>query len=194
MPRQTNAKQILFPDGFRMEIKPEGEQNFTDVGVLGGGGVFTYNWETRKIDAGNYKALVDEAYNPTVAFAPSPILNFDPVVIAKLFPGFLEASQASGGPYAGEEVDYVGTERFTLTRATIRLTHYKVDATQGQETDADINWQFTLYNATVDSGGTMNFKGLNEDGLNEITVSFTAEPDSANANRLLNFFLAYGAA
>lgn len=175
-----------------MEVKPEGAQDFTDVGVLAGGGVFTYNWEERKIDAGNYKDLVDEAFNPTVAFAPSALLNFDPQVIAALFPGFLEASQTSGGPYAGEEVDYTGGDRFTLKRATIRLTHYNVDATDGQETDADIDWQFTLYNATVDSGGTMNFKGLNEDGLNEITVSFTAKPDAANANRLLNFFLAAG--
>ena len=193
MPRQTNAKQILFPDGFRFELKLLGDQDFTDVGVLEGGGLFTYNWEERKIDAGNYKNLVDEAIKPTVNFAPSPVLNFDPEVIAQLFPGFLEATQASGGPYAGEEVDLVGKERFTLKRATIRLTHYTVDATAGQETDADIDWQFTLYNATVDSGGTMNFKGLNEDGLNQITVSFTAEPDSANANRLLNFFLAHGA-
>ena len=191
MPRQTNAKRIIFPDGFKLEIKPEGSQDFKDVGVLAGGGVMTYNWEERKIDAGNYKALVDEAFNPTVAFAPSAILNFDPEVIAVLFPGFLEATQASGGPYAGEEVDYVGTERFTLKRATVRLTHYTKDESE-TPTDADIDWQFNLYNATVDSGGTMNFKGLNEEGLNEITVSFTAEPDTANANRLLNFFLAYG--
>jgi len=190
MPRQTNAKRIIFPDGFKLEIKPNGAQDFKDVGVLAGGGVMTYNWEERKIDAGNYKALVDEAFNPTVAFAPSAILNFDPEVIATLFPGFLEATQASGGPYAGEEVDYVGTERFTLKRATIRLTHYNKDISE-TPTDADIDWQFNLYNATVDSGGTMNFKGLNEEGLNEITVSFTAEPDSANANRLLNFFLAH---
>ena len=193
MPRQTNKKQILFPDGFRFEVKVDGDQDFTDVGVLAGGGVFTYNWEERKIDAGNYKTLVDEAFNPTVAFAPSAVLNWDPEVIAKLFPGFLEDSVSSGGAYVGEEVNYAGTERFTLKRATIKLTHYNVDATDGQETDADIDWQFTLYNATVDSGGTMNFKGLNEDGLNEITVSFTAEPDSANADRLLNFFLAHGA-
>ncbi|NMA23672.1 MAG: hypothetical protein GX938_09245 [Spirochaetales bacterium] len=192
MPRQTNEKRIIFPDGFRMELKPEGAQDFTDVGVLAGGGVFTYNWEERKIDAGNYEDLVDEAFNPTVAFAPSALLNFDPAVIAAIFPGFLETTVISGGPYAGEEVDYAGTNRFTLKRATIKLTHYNVDATGGQETDANIDWQFTLYNATVDSGGTMNFKGLNEEGLNEITVSFTAKPDAANASRLLNFFLAAG--
>ena len=99
----------------------------------------------------------------------------------------------SGGAYAGENVDYVGTERFTLKRATIRLTHYVEDASASTPPATDIDWQFTLYNATVDSGGSMNFKGLNEDGLNEITVSFTAKPDPVNANRLLNFFLANGA-
>lgn len=192
MPRQTGEKKILFPDGFRLEIKPEGG-DFKDVGVLAGGGVFTYNWEERKIDAGNYEGLVDEAYRPTVNFAPSAIWNFDPEVIASLFPGFLEADKVSGGAYAGENVDYVGTERFTLKRATIKLTHYVEDASATTPPATDIDWQFTLYNATVDSGGSMNFKGLNEDGLNEITVSFTAKPDPVNANRLLNFFLANGA-
>ena len=191
MPRQTNEKRIIFPDGFRMELSTDGT-TFTDVGVLAGGGVFTMNWEERSIDAGNYEGLVEEAYKPTVAFAPSALLNFDPAVIAAVFPGFLESSASSGGPYAGEEVDYVGTNRFTLKRATIRLTHYNVDATAGTETDADIDWQFTLYNATVDSGGSINFKGVNEDGLDEITVSFTAKPDPKNMHRLLNCFLAYG--
>jgi hypothetical protein len=52
----------------------------------------------------------------------------------------------------------------------------------------DIDWQFTLYNAKLDSGAAFNFKGVNEDGLNEYTVGFTAKPDPANSYRLFKFF------
>lgn len=53
-----------------------------------------------------------------------------------------------------------------------------------------IEWQFTLYNATVDSGASFSFKGVNEDGVNELTVSFTAEPDEDEGNRLFKLFIA----
>jgi hypothetical protein len=53
-----------------------------------------------------------------------------------------------------------------------------------------IDWQFTLYNATVDSGASFSFKGVNEDGVNELTVSFTAEPDEEEGNRLFKLFIA----
>ena len=52
-----------------------------------------------------------------------------------------------------------------------------------------IDWQFTLYNATIDSGASFSFKGVNEDGVNELTVSFTAEPDEDEGNRLFKLFI-----
>lgn len=52
-----------------------------------------------------------------------------------------------------------------------------------------IEWQFTLYNATTDSGAAFNFKGINEDGVNELTVGFTAEPDEDEGNRLFKLFI-----
>ena len=51
-----------------------------------------------------------------------------------------------------------------------------------------IDWQFFLYNARVDAGATFNFKGMNEDGLDEITVSFTGKPDPDNEYRLLKLY------
>jgi len=54
----------------------------------------------------------------------------------------------------------------------------------------DIDWQFTFYNAKIDSGAAFNFKGVNEDGLNEYTAGFTSRPDPANSYRLFNFFKA----
>lgn len=53
-----------------------------------------------------------------------------------------------------------------------------------------IEWQFTLYNATLDSGAAFNFKGINEDGVNELTVGFTAEPDPDEGYRLMKLFIA----
>lgn len=191
MPRQTKNKRVIFPDGFKLEIKAEDAANFIDVGVLAGGGTITLNWEERQLDAGNYEDLINEAWKPTVAFSPSAILNFDPKVIVSLFPGLLETSLASGSayPYPDENVDFVGGNHLTLKKCTIKLTHYTKDASENP-TDVDIDWQFTLYNCTVDAGGSFNFKGVNEDGLSEVTVSFTGKPDPANAGRLFNFFRA----
>jgi hypothetical protein len=53
-----------------------------------------------------------------------------------------------------------------------------------------VDWEFTLYNAKVDAGASMNFKGVNEDGLDEYTVSFTGRPDPAQSYRLFKFFRA----
>jgi len=51
-----------------------------------------------------------------------------------------------------------------------------------------IDWEFFQYNAKVDAGASFNFKGMNEDGLDEITVSFTGKPDPANEYRLLKLY------
>jgi len=53
-----------------------------------------------------------------------------------------------------------------------------------------VDWEFTLYNAKVDAGASMNFKGVNEDGLSEYTVSFTGRPDPTQSYRLFKFFRA----
>jgi len=190
MPRQTNNKAIQFPDGFRLEVSTDGTTGaaWQDVGVLAGGAVATFNWDELHIDAGNYEDLVDMAINPVVALASSAVLNWDADVIAALFPGFF-SSDAATVPGVGHDVTYAGTsKRVTLTRSQIRLTHYNVDATGGDETDGDIDWQFTLHNAKVDAGGSFNLKGVNEDGLDEITVSFTGIPDPDDTFNLMTFF------
>ena len=66
------------------------------------------------------------------------------------------------------------------------------DGLAGTEVKAytSVDWEFTLYNAKVDAGASMNFKGVNEDGLSEYTVSFTGRPDPAQSHRLFRFFRA----
>ena len=191
MPRQTpSTQQILFPDGFRMEVSTDGTTgaDWKDVGVLSAGAQMTFNWDDFVIDAGNYEGLVDGLKNPTVALAPSALMNFDPTVIKAVFGG-LFTSVAATTPNDGTDITYAGSNKYlTLDRFKIRLTHYDVDATGGTETDADIDWQFTIHYAKIDAGASFNMKGVNEDGLDEITVSFTGKPDPASAYALATFF------
>jgi len=192
MPRQTNEKNMLFPDGFRLEISTDGTigSEWEDVGVLAGGATVTFNWDEFYLDGGNYEGLVDKAINPTIALAPSAVWNFDAAVIKNLFPGMFAIDESASSPTDGSDVTYAGnSNQVTLTRSKIRLTHYTVDAT-GELDDTDIDWQFTLHNAKIDAGGSFNFKGVNEDGLDEVTVSFTGKCDPADSHKLFTFFQA----
>ena len=273
MPRQTSKKEIQFPDGFKLGI--DNGNGFEDVGVLAGGATATMSWTDFHYDAGNYVDLVEKAKDPTIALAPSAILNWNPATIANLFSGFLKTDD-------GENLEYAGSDnQVTLARATVKLIHFSSDesvelaesditaldesgtnndlitvpkttfsgaldwsaslidgyveiagmsevkASQKDDissrgnfyTDATnlyfiveagtytdltnaktelagtevkfyktIDWQFYLYNAKVDAGASFNFKGANEDGLDEITVSFTGKPDPENSYRLFNLF------
>ena len=186
MPRQTNEKNLIFPDGFKLEISTDGTTGsaWQDVGVLAGGATLTFNWDEFYLDAGNYEGLVDKAINPTVALAPSAVWNWDPAVIKALFPGFFTSADATS-PEDGTDITYAGeSNQVSLTRSKLRLTHYTDDAL------TDVDWQFTLHNAKIDAGASFNFKGVNEDGLDEITVSFTGKPDPASTYALFTFFKA----
>ena len=183
MPRQTSETSgIMFPDGFKLEISTDGLTGSTweDVGVLAGGATMTLNWTEFHIDAGNYVDLVDKTKDPMVALAPSAVWNFDPAVIAHLFPGLLSATAATT-PGTGTDITYAGTSnQVTLTRSKIRLTH--------TNTASVVDWQLTIENAIVDAGGTFNFKGMNEDGLDELTVSFTGKCSPTETYKLFKFF------
>lgn len=122
MPRQTNEKSIIFPDGFKFGI--DTGDGFEDVGILAGGATCTFNWDDFSLDAGNYEQLLDYAKNPTVALAPSAIWNWNPTVINKLMMGFT-AKTTVASPTDGTALNFAGTsKRFTLTRASLRLIHF----------------------------------------------------------------------
>ena len=286
MPRQTDqVSKIVFPDGFAFAI--DSGSGFEQIGVMAGGATATLGWTDYYYDAGNYEGLIDRAKNPMFTVSPSAILNWDPAVIARLFPGMM-VNTGTNSPSAGFDVDYAGSSnQVTLTRVSLRLSHFpsvpatatlvgdditaiaggsnnqivtvplstftdvlvqtatKIDgyitiptmsevpyasrdleANQGDfYTDAtnlyilvdlgtyadsegdgglaaaktdlagtivsfydDLDWNFVFYNAKIEAGGSFNFKGVNEDGLNEITVSFTGKPDPDNSYRLFNYF------
>jgi len=122
MPRQTNEKSIIFPDGFKFGI--DTGDGFEDVGILAGGATCTFNWDDFSLDAGNYEQLLDYAKNPTVALAPSAIWNWNPSVINKLMLGFTKKTDATS-PTTGTDLEFAGTAKhFTLNRASLRLIHF----------------------------------------------------------------------
>lgn len=187
--RQTpQPTKLIFPDGFRLSISTDSGSTFTDLGALQGGGDMVFNWDEFKIDGGNYRALVDNYINPTIAFSPSPVLDFNPANIAKLFTGFM-TSAAALTPSAGTDVSFAGTERYgTLTRVILKLTHYTVDASGGTETDADIDWEFTLYNSKIQAGFSFNITGAESSDLSSVSVSFMSEPNPSDFSEFFNYF------
>lgn len=190
MPRQTSATpmKVIMPDGFRIEASNNSGASWVDLGVIAGGAPITFNWDELQLDGGNYEGFKDETINHTVALAPSALWNFNTDNLAVIFGGIFSSSAATE-PNTGKVMEFAGTSKHvSVTRIALRLTHYNVDATAGSETDADIDWRFVLYNAKADAGASFNFKGVNEDGLDEVTVSFTGKPDPAEAYRLFEFF------
>ncbi len=188
--RQTSTpltKDLMFPDGFRLEIS-EDKTTWTDVGTVDGGATITFNWDEMKIDAGNYIGLVRKYVNPTIALAPSNLLEFNPDKILACFPGFM-ASSAATSPTAGTDLTHANGERYgTLTGVYVRLTHYTVDASAGAETDTDIDWQFTLSNTRVDAGAAFNITGVESQDLSNVSISFTSEPNYSDATDFFTFF------
>ncbi len=189
--RQTaRTSTIQLPDGCKLEISTDGTTGsaFQEIGLMEAGVSVTLNWDQVQIDAGNYKELKKFITNPTVQMSPSALWDWDPAVIVALFPGFMKSTAATT-PAVGTDLEYKGTsEQVELTNSIVRITHYKVTV-DGTETAADIDWQFTVHNATVDAGATLNFKGANElDSFDDISVSFTGTPDRANDNQLFKLF------
>ncbi len=182
MPNQTAVRALQFPDGFKMEISIDDGSTFVDVGVLSGGAQVTFNWEEQVIDAGNVTELENYIKNLSVALAPSALLSWDPAIITQIWAGIF-TNTAATDPGVGFDIENVATHRITQTKKIVRLTHYTDTALTIED------FQFTLYNSTVDAGGSMNFKGANEDGLNEITASFTGRPAFASAGELFKFFM-----
>ena len=184
MPRQTTHANYQFPDGFRLEISTDSGSTWTDIGIIEDGANATLNWDVFRVDAGNYRKLINYARNITMALAPTPVINYDPDVIAKLMPGVLEVDTANT-PSAGKAVSYAGTgHHVELEDCQLRMTHYTNVA------NTTIDWQFTLYNATIDAGATFSWGGTMSDSLDSISVSYTGEPDEEDGGALFNLFKA----
>ena len=184
MPNQTDQKNYQFPDGFALEVSLNAGSTWDDIGIVAAGATATLNWDEVRIDAGNFKGLIKKTKNHTCALAPSALWNWDPAKLVKVFDGLLSSSVAST-PEAGTDLSFAGTDNSVdLSDVQVRMTHYSNSALTA------IDWQFTLYNANIDAGATFNWKGATEDGLDEVTVSFTGRPDPEDGFKLMKLFKA----
>ena len=198
MARQTSGdakNKIIFPDGFKMEVKLHEEASeWVDVGFLEGGGTAALNYDEMLINAGNYRKLIDYGVNPTVALSPTNVLVFDPDVIEVLSPGYSKTEDVSideGVTPAGKKVEYAGSKRyFKLKHCEIRLTHFTKDIDDETLDDDDFDWRFHVKHAKFDAGLEFTFTGANEEALSSISVSFTGECDPADESKLFEFFRA----
>ena len=75
-------------------------------------------------------------------------------------------------PAAGKQIT-AGASSTVLSRYYVRLRHYTNDALSTYDVE------LKAYGVDLDSGMSLNFKGANEDGVNEITVAFTANMDTS---------------
>lgn len=88
-------------------------------------------------------------------------------------------------PSTGKKIT-AGTSSVVLSRFIARLRHYTDDAL----TLYDV--ELKVFGVDLDAGLSFNFKGANEDGVDEITVSFTGNPDTDKTDgaQLLELFVA----
>jgi len=70
-----------------------------------------------------------------------------------------------------------GESSFVLSKFMVRIRHYTDDAL------TVFDQELLVYSADMDAGLAFAFKGANEDGVNSITVAFTAVPDISRATK-----------
>lgn len=78
-------------------------------------------------------------------------------------------------PAAGKMIT-AGNSSTVLSRYYVRLRHYTNDALSTYDVE------LIAFGVDLDSGMSLNFKGDQDDGVNEITVAFTANMDTSRAS------------
>ena len=88
-------------------------------------------------------------------------------------------------PASGKTIT-AGDSSIVLTDFIIRLRHYTDDAKTAY--DAELK----VWKSALDSGIQFNFKGVNEDGLNNVTMAFTGNVDTARSSgeQLFSLYIA----
>lgn len=91
-------------------------------------------------------------------------------------------------PSAGKTIT-AGTSSLVLDDFIIRLRHYTDVALSTYDAE------MTIHKAALDSGIQFNLKGVNDDGLNEITMAFTGDIDDSrtDGDQLFSLYIAESA-
>lgn len=184
MPRQTAVGSTQFPDGFKLEVSTDSGNTWTDVGLVSAGATATLNWDPVMINAGNYEAVKRGGKNFQFTLNPSALWSWDPDVIAAISGGVLSKSEAQS-PEVGSDIDFGGSDHYMdIDPVQARMTHYSDAAL------TTVTWQVTVYDAYIQPGINLNFKGVNEDGLDEYEISFIGYPDVTDGYKLMKIFKA----
>lgn len=88
-------------------------------------------------------------------------------------------------PSTGKKITS-GTSSLVLDDYIIRIRHYNNVGLTTYDAEA------TIWKAALDSGIQFNFKGVNEEGMNEVTVAFTGSVDSSrtDGDQLFSLYIA----
>jgi len=172
MPAQTTEEKFIFPDGMELSVSTDDGTSWTDLGTLGGGATCTYNYDKSEIVSGNNGTIRSRVKNETIALAPSALWSWNAENLEKISGGLITSTTDSSAGY----IIKAGSTSTTLDRFYARLRHY----TDTAKTDYDI--EFEVYGVEMDSGMEFNFKGAEDDGLSEITVSFTGNVDTSKSD------------
>ena len=172
MPVQTTAKSyVYFPDGCVVSIKANGDSSYTDVGAINSAVTATLEWDESSIETANAGILARRIRNMRLT-GGFTLINLDPAVLEKMSNGVFTKTSGTGTTTLS-----AGTSALEMTSYAMKITHYTTN-TGGTMSDPDRTLElFAVYS---DSGAfNFAFKGANEDGVEEMAVSFTAQLDTS---------------
>ena len=177
MPVQTTAKSyVYFPDGCVVSVKASGDSDYTDVGAINSAVTATLEWDESSIETANAGILARRIRNMRLT-GGFTLINLDPSVLQKMGNGVLNA----GTGETGQTVLTAGSSALTMTAYAMKITHYTTLPTGG--TGGVFDRELELFAVYSDSGAfNFAFKGANEDGTEEMAVSFTAQLDTSKTD------------
>ena len=178
MPVQTTAKSyVYFPDGCVVSVKASGDSTYTDVGAINSAVTATLEWDESSIETANAGILARRIRNMRLT-GGFTLINLDPAVLQKMGNGVLNAGTGA----SGQTVLTAGSSAVTMAAYAMKITHYTTLPTTEQASGV-IDRELELFAVYSDSGAfNFAFKGANEDGTEEMAVSFTAQLDTSKTD------------
>ena len=158
---------------------PAYDQAYVIANQNGDGTVPTINSVTGSVD-GLLVTLDD--YDFVKVQGGWAIVIHDTVTVTTLAQTFTINSDYT--PSSGKKIN-AGTSSLELSTFIARLRHYTDDALTTYDTE------LIIHAADLDSGMGFNFKGANEDGVQEITVAMTGKVDTSrtDGDQLFQLFI-----
>lgn len=103
MPVQTTAENYKAPDGLRFDISTDGGSSWEDIGAMGDGVEFTYNYTKTEVEFGNAANPDPLAKNQQLAMTPSDLYTFKSSALGKVGAGLFTVTAVAGTLVSGAE-------------------------------------------------------------------------------------------